>query len=49
MQLIREKYIAPEVLSLDIRVEGVILTLSGTGATENIETQVDWGEIGGWS
>ena len=45
----KEKYIAPEVLSLDIRLEGAILTLSGTGATENIETQVDWGIIGDWS
>lgn len=49
MQLIREKYNAPEVLPLDIRLEGAILTLSGTGATENIEPQVDWGIIGGWS
>lgn len=49
MQLIREKYIAPEVLPLDIRLEGAILTLSGTGATENIDTQVDWDLIGGWS
>lgn len=49
MQLIREKYIAPEVLPVDIRLEGAILTLSGTGATENIDTQVDWDLIGGWS
>ena len=45
----KEKYIAPEVLPLDIRLEGAILTLSGTGSTENIDTQVDWDLIGGWS
>lgn len=44
----KEKYIAPEVLPLDIRLEGAILTLSGTGSTENIDTQADW-DLGGWS
>lgn len=49
MQLIREKYIAPEVLPVDIRPEGVILVDSPLGDTESIDDPSDWGGQGGWS
>lgn len=48
----KEKYIAPEVLPVDIRPEGAILQnspLRNTSDTESINDPSDWGGQGGWS
>lgn len=48
----KEKYIAPEVLPVDIRPEGAILQnspLHNTNDTEDIDSQSDWGGKNGWS
>lgn len=48
----KEKYIAPEVLTVDIRPEGVILQnspLRNTNDTEDIGSQSNWDGQGGWS
>ncbi len=45
----KEKYIAPEVLAVDIRPEGAILQNSPLRNTEDIDSQSNWDGQGGWS